>query len=78
MNHEVIYGFRMGTRCSRQDLVKFPKEKLNCNSFYLIRAKLEFSIAITHEQRVLTCFLSWASLILILVNFHNFFGIRAN
>jgi hypothetical protein len=65
----VIYGFRMGTRCSQQDLVKFPKGKLNCNSFYLTRAKLKFSIAITHEQLVLTRFLSWASLVLILVKF---------
>jgi hypothetical protein len=41
----VIYGFRMGTRCSRRDPIMFPKGKLNCSSFYLIRAKLEFSIA---------------------------------
>jgi hypothetical protein len=75
MNHEVIYRFRMGTRCSRRDLVKFPKGKLNCNSFYLTRAKLEFFIAITHEQRVLISFLSWASLVLFLVKF---FRIRAN
>jgi hypothetical protein len=53
----------------RRDLVKFPKGKLNCNSFYLTRVKLEFSISITHEQRVLTSFPSWASLILNLVNF---------
>jgi hypothetical protein len=43
--------------------------ELNCNSFYLTRAKQEFFIAITHEQRVLTSFLSWDSLVLILVNF---------
>jgi hypothetical protein len=43
--------------------------ELNCNSFYLTRAKQEFFIAITHEQRVLTSFLSWDSLALILVNF---------
>jgi hypothetical protein len=65
----------MGTRCSRRDIVKFPKGKLNCNSFYLTRAKLEFSIAITHEQRVLTSFLSWPSLVLILINFPYFLGL---
>jgi hypothetical protein len=56
----------------------FSKGKLNCISFYLTRAKLEFSVAVTHEQRVLINFLSWTSLVLILVNFLYFFGIRAN
>jgi hypothetical protein len=49
--------------------LSFQKENLIAIIFYLTRAKLEFSIAIAHEQRVLTSFISWASLVLILVNF---------
>jgi hypothetical protein len=49
--------------------LSFQKGKLNCISFYLTRAKLEFSMAITHERWVLTSILSWSSLALILVNF---------
>jgi hypothetical protein len=49
--------------------LSFKNGKLNCISFYLSRAKQEFSMPITHEQWVLTSFLSSASLALILVNF---------
>jgi uncharacterized membrane protein len=49
--------------------LSFQKENLIAIIFYLTRAKLEFSIAIAHEQWVLTSFISCASLVLILVNF---------
>jgi hypothetical protein len=74
-NHGVIYGISMGTKCSWRNLVKFLKGNLNCISFYITRAKLEFSKVISHEQWVLTSFLSWASLALILVNFPKFLGL---
>jgi hypothetical protein len=60
-NHEVIYDFRMGTKCSRQNLIKFEKINLNCIRFYLAREKIEISKVITHEQRVLTSFLRLGS-----------------
>jgi hypothetical protein len=37
--------------------------------FYLTWAKMEISKVITHERWVLTSFLRWGSLALILVNF---------
>jgi hypothetical protein len=55
--------------------LSFQKGKLNCISVYLTRAKLEFSMAITHERWVLTSFLSRASLALFLVNFPYFLGL---
>jgi hypothetical protein len=61
-NHDVIYGFRMGTKCSWRNLVKFQKINLNCIKFYLTKAKIEIFKVITHEQRVLTCFLRLGSL----------------
>jgi hypothetical protein len=72
----MVLGWVLGVH--GETLLSFQKGKLNCISFYLTRAKLEFSMAITHEWWVLTSFLSWASLALILVNFPYFFGIRAN
>jgi hypothetical protein len=42
-HHEVIYGFRMGTKCSWRNLVKYLKRNLNCIRFYLTRAKIEIS-----------------------------------
>jgi hypothetical protein len=74
-NHDVIYGFRMGTKHSWQNLFKFIKRNLNCIRFYLTRVKIEISKVITHEQWVLTSFLSWDSLALILVNFPKFLGL---
>jgi hypothetical protein len=68
-NHEVIYGFRMGTKCSWPNLVKFVKRNLNCIRFYLTRARMEISMVITHEQWALTSFLSSDRLALILVSF---------
>jgi hypothetical protein len=68
-NNEVIYGFRMGTKCSWRNLVKFLKGNLNYIRFYLTRVKMKIFKVITHEQWVLTSFLSWDSLALILVNF---------
>jgi hypothetical protein len=68
-NHEVIYGFRMGTRCSWRNLIKFLKRNLNCIRFYLTRAKLEISRVITHEQWALIRFLWLGSLELIFMNF---------
>jgi hypothetical protein len=61
-NHEVIYDFRMGTKCSWRNLIKFQKINLNCIRFYLTRAKMEISKVITHEQRVLISFLRLGSL----------------
>jgi hypothetical protein len=49
--------------------LSFKKRNLNCIRFYLIRAKIEISKVITHERWVLTCFLRWGSLELILVKF---------
>jgi hypothetical protein len=68
-NHEVIYGFRMGTRHSWRNLVKILKRNLNCIRIYLTRAKMEIFKVITYERWVLTSFLRWGSLALILVNF---------
>jgi hypothetical protein len=59
-NHEVIYGFRMGTKCSWRNLVKFKKINLNCIRFYSTRGKMEISKVITLEQRVVTNFLRLA------------------
>jgi hypothetical protein len=67
-NNDVIYGFRMGTKHSWRNLVKFLKGNLNYIRFYLTRVKMEISKVITHEQWVLTSFLSCDSLALILVN----------
>jgi hypothetical protein len=61
INHEVIYGFRMGTRCSWQNLVKFLKRNLNRIRFYLTRAKMEIYMVITLEQWVLANFLVWVA-----------------
>jgi hypothetical protein len=38
-NHEVTYGFMMGTKCSLRNPLKFQKLNLNCIRFYLTRAK---------------------------------------
>jgi hypothetical protein len=48
------------------------KRNLNCIRFRLTRAKIEISKVITHEQCILTRFLRWVILELILVNFYNF------
>jgi hypothetical protein len=77
-NHEVIHGFRMGTKCSWRNLVKFLKRNLNCIRFYLTRAKMEISKVITHERWLLTSFLSLDNLALFLVNFFIIVGIRDN
>jgi hypothetical protein len=63
-NNEVMYGFRMGTKCPWRNLVKFRKINLNCIRFYLTKAKMEISKVITHEQRVLTSFPRLDSLLL--------------
>jgi hypothetical protein len=63
----MVLGWVLGVH--GETSLSFHKGKLNCIGFYLTRAKLEFSMAITHERWVLTSFLSWASLALILVNF---------
>jgi hypothetical protein len=61
-NHEVIYSFRIGTKRSWQNLVKFLKRNLNCIRLYLTRAKNGNFKVITHEQGVLTSFLRLDSL----------------
>jgi hypothetical protein len=68
-NHEMIYGFRMDTKCSWRNLVKFLKRNLNCIRFKLTRVKMEIFKVIAHEKWDLTSFLSSDSLELILVNF---------
>ncbi len=49
--------------------LSFQKGKPNCINFYLTRAKLEFSMVITHEQGALTSFLGLDSSELNLVKF---------
>jgi hypothetical protein len=61
-NHEVIYDFRMGTKCSWRNLVKLQKINLNCIRFYLTWAKMEISKVITHEQWILTSFICFGNL----------------
>jgi hypothetical protein len=42
--------------------LSLKKINLNCIRFYLTRAKMEISMVIAHEQRVLTSFLRLGSL----------------
>jgi hypothetical protein len=69
----MVLGWVLGVHSETS--LSFQKGKLNCISFYLTRAKLEFSMAITHERWALTSFLSCASLALISVNFPQFLGL---
>ncbi len=68
-NHEVILCFRISTKCSWRNLVKFFKRNLNFIRLYLNKGKSGISIVITHEQGVLTSFLGLGSLELSLGNF---------
>jgi hypothetical protein len=68
-NHEVILSFRISTKCSWRNLVKFFKRNLNYIRLYLNKVKSGISLVITHEQGVLTIFLGLDSLELILVKF---------
>jgi hypothetical protein len=68
-NHDVIYGFRLGTKHSRRNLIKFLEGNLNCIRFYLTRVTIEIFKVITHERWPLTSFLRLGSLVIILVNF---------
>jgi hypothetical protein len=68
-NHEMILCFRISTRCSWRNLVKFFKRNLNYIRLYLNKGKSGISIVITHEQGVLTSSLGFGSLELILVKF---------
>jgi hypothetical protein len=65
-NHEVILCFRINTKCSWRNLVKFFKRKLNYITLYLNKGKNEIFMVITHEYGVLTNFLSLDSSELIL------------
>jgi hypothetical protein len=68
-NHEVILCFRISTKCSLRNLVKFFKRNLNFRRLYLNKGKSGISIVITHEQGGLTSFLGLGSLELSLGNF---------
>jgi hypothetical protein len=68
-NHEVILSFRINTKCSWRNLVKFFKRNLNYIRLLLNNAKNGISMVITQEQVVLTSFLILNRLELILVKF---------
>jgi hypothetical protein len=68
-NHEVFSYFRISTKCSWRNLVKFLKRNLICIRLHLNKGKNEISMVITHEQGVLTRVLRLNSLELILVPF---------
>jgi hypothetical protein len=65
-NHEVILSFRISTKCSWRNLVKFFKRNLNYIMLYLNKGIIGISLFITHEREVLTSFLVLGSLDLIL------------
>jgi hypothetical protein len=67
--HVVFLCFRISTKCSLRNLVKFIKRNLNCIRLYLNKGKNGIFMVITHEQGFLTSFLSFDSLALILRNF---------
>jgi hypothetical protein len=68
-NHEVILSFRINTKCSWRNLVKFFKRNLNYIRLLLNNAKNGISMVITQEQVVLTSFIILNRLELILVKF---------
>jgi hypothetical protein len=68
-NHEVTLSFRISTKCSWRNFVKFFKRNLNYIRLYLNKGKSGISMVITHESRVLTSFLGLGSLELILGKF---------
>jgi hypothetical protein len=68
-NHEVILSFRINTKCSWRNLVKFFKRNLNYIRLLLSNAKNGISMVITQEQVVITSFLILNRLELILVKF---------
>jgi hypothetical protein len=68
-NHEVILSFRINTKCSWRNLVKFFKRNLNYIRLLLNNAKNGISMVITQEQVVITSFLILNRLELILVKF---------
>jgi hypothetical protein len=49
-NHEVFLCFRISTKCSWRNLVKFLKRNINYIRLYLNKGKDEISMVITHEQ----------------------------
>jgi hypothetical protein len=68
-NHEVVLSFRINTKCSWRNHVNFFKRNLNYIRLHLNKGKSGISMAITHEQGVLTSFLGLDSSELILVKF---------
>jgi hypothetical protein len=65
----LILCFRISTKCSWRNLVKVFKRNLICVRLHLNKGKNGISMVITHEQGVLTCFLSFDRLELILGKF---------
>jgi hypothetical protein len=68
-NHEVILCFRINTKCSWRNLVKFFKGNLNYVRLSLNKGKSGISMVITDEQGVLKNSLGLGSLELIFKNF---------
>jgi hypothetical protein len=49
-NHEVLLCFRISSKGSWSNLVKFLKRNLNCIRLYFNKGKNGISMVITHEQ----------------------------
>jgi hypothetical protein len=76
--HEVILCLRISTKCScrnlvkfykRRNLVKFYKRNLTYKRLHVNKGKNGISMAITHEQGVLTSFLGLVRIELIFIKF---------
>jgi hypothetical protein len=68
IDHEVFICFRISTKCSWGNLVKFFKRNHNYIRLYLNKGKNGISMVINHEQGVLTRVLRLDRLVLILVH----------
>jgi hypothetical protein len=49
-NHDVFLSFRISTKCSWRNLIKFIKRNLNYIRLHLNKGKNGVSIVIAHEQ----------------------------
>jgi hypothetical protein len=58
-DHEMILCFRISTKCSWLNLVKFFKRNINYIRLYLNKGKIGISMVITHEQGFLKSFSVW-------------------
>jgi hypothetical protein len=68
-NHEMILCFRISTKCSWRNLVKFFEKNLTYIRLHLNKGKNENFMVIAHEHGVPTSFLRLDSLEIILVKF---------